>query len=70
MRFLEIDVNTEVLQLKHPFYKSRVEALGCKWEGHEVIVYCLSHGDKNLRSKGLSMNTLQQIIENEFRGNK
>ena len=69
MHFLEIDVNTEVLQLKHPFYKSKVEALGCQWESHEVVVYCLNHGDKNLCSKGLSINTLQQIIENELRGN-
>ena len=70
MHFLEINVNTEVLQLRHPFYRKRVEALGCKWEGHEVIVYCLNHGDKNLCSKGLSINTLQQIIENEARGSK
>ena len=69
MHFLEIDITTEVLQLKHPFYRSRVEALGCQWEGHEVIVYCLNHGDKNLCSKGLSINTLQQIIKNEVKGN-
>tara|TARA_A100001015_G_C14872533_1_gene664992 strand:- start:494 stop:1072 length:579 start_codon:yes stop_codon:yes gene_type:complete len=70
MHFLEIDVNTEVLQLKHPFYSKWVEALGCQWEGHEVIVYCLNHGDKNLCSKGLSINTLQQIIESEARREK
>ena len=70
MHFLEIDVDTEVLQLKHPFYRKKVEALGCQWEGHEVIVYCLNHGDKNLCSKGLSINALQQIIKNEARGNK
>ena len=69
MHFLEIDIATEVLQLKHPFYRYKVEALGCQWEGHEVIVYCLNHGDKNLCSKGLSINTLQQIIKNEVRGN-
>ena len=69
MHFLEIDIATEVLQLKHPFYRHKVEALGCQWEGHEVIVYCLNHGDKNLCSKGLSINTLQQIIKNEVRGN-
>ena len=69
MHFLEIDVDTEVLQLKHPFIE-KGEALGCQWEGHEVIVYCLNHGDKNLCSKGLSTNTLQQIIENEARGEK
>ena len=69
MHFLEIDIATEVLQLKHPFYRNKVEALGCQWEGHEVIVYCLNHGDKNLCSKGLSINTLQQIIKNEVRGN-
>ena len=70
MHFLEIDISTEVLQLKHPFYRSKVEALGCQWEGHEVIIYCLNHGDKNLCSRGLSINTLQQIIENEGRRNK
>ena len=32
-----------------------------------MIVYCLNHSDKNLCSKGLSINTLQQIIENEIR---
>ena len=69
MHFLEIDIATEVLQLKHPFYRYKVEALGCQWEGHEVIVYCLNHGDKNLCSKGLSINTLKQIIKNEDRGN-
>ena len=69
MHFLEIDIATEVLQLKHPFYRCKVEALGCQWEDHEVIVYCLNHGDKNLCSKGLSINTLQQIIKNEVRGN-
>ena len=25
MHFLEIDVDTEVLQLKHPFYRKRVK---------------------------------------------
>ena len=70
MHFLEIDVKTEVLQLKHPFHRSKVEALGCRWEGHEVIIYCLKHGDKNLCSKGLSVNTLQQIIENKVKENK
>ena len=69
IHFLEIDIATEVLQLKHPFYRYKVEALGCRWEGHEVIVYCLNHGDKNLCSKGLSINTLQQIIKNEVIGN-
>ena len=69
MHFLENGIATEVLQLKHPFYRYKVEALGCQWEGHEVIVYCLNHGDKNLCSKGLSINTLQQIIKNEVRGN-
>ncbi len=69
MHFLEIDIATEVLQLKHPFYRYKVEALGCQWEGHEVIVYCLNHGDKNLCSKGLSINTLKQIIKNEDREN-
>ena len=69
MHFLEIDIATEVLQLKHPFYRYKVEALGCQWEGHEVIVYCLNHGDKNLCSKGLSINALKQIIKNEDRGN-
>ena len=69
MHFLEIDIATEVLQLKHPFYRYKVEALGCQWEGHEVIVYCLNHGDKDLCSKGLSINTLKQIIKNEDRGN-
>ena len=69
MHFLEIDIAIEVLQLRHPFYRHKVEALGCQWEGHEVIVYCLNHGDKNLCSKGLSINTLQQIIKNEVRGN-
>ena len=34
MHFLEIDIATEVLQLKHPFYRYEVEALGCQWEGH------------------------------------
>ncbi len=67
MHFLEINVDTVVLQLKHPFRRNRVEALGCQWEGHEVIVYCLNHSDKNLCSKGISINTLQQIIENEVR---
>ena len=70
MHFLEIDVDTEVLQLKHPFYMSKVEALACQWEGHEAIIYCLNHGDKNLCSKGLSINTLQQIVGYESRGNK
>ena len=69
MHFLEIDVNTEVLQLKHPFHRSKVEALGCRWASQEVVVYCLNHGDKNLCSKGLSINSLQQIIENEVREN-
>jgi len=69
MHFLEIDIAIEVLQLRHPFYRHKVEALGCQWEGHEVIVYCLNHGDKNLCSKGLSINTLKQIIKNEDRGN-
>jgi len=70
MHFLDINVDTVGLQLKHPFRRSRVEALGCQWEGHEVIVYCLNHSDKNLCSKGISINTLQQIIENEVRVNK
>ena len=69
MHFLEIDIATEVLQLKHPFYRCKVEALGCQWEDNKVIVYCLNHGDKNLCSKGLSINTLQQIIKNEVKGN-
>ena len=69
MHFLEMDIATEVLQLKHPFYRRRVEALGFHWEGHEVIVYCLNHRDKNLCSKGLSINTLEQIIKNEVREN-
>ena len=70
MHFLENDVKTEVLQLRHPFHRSSVEALGCEWEDHEVIVYCLNHSDKNLCSKGLSINTLQQIIGNEGREEK
>ena len=70
MHFLDINVDTVGLQLKHPFRRSRVEALGCQWEGYEVIVYCLNHSDKNLCSKGISINTLQQIIENEVRVNK
>ena len=70
IHFLELGIDTEVLHLKHPFRRKSVEALGCHWEDHEVIVYCLNHGDKNLCSKGLSINTLQQIIENEARGKK
>ena len=70
IHFLEIDVNTNVLQLKHPFHRSRVEALAFQWGGHEVIVYCLNHNDKNLCSKGLSINTLQQIIENKGKEKK
>ena len=69
IHFLEIDVNTEVLQVRHPFYKRKVEALGCQWEDHQVLVYCLNHSDKNLCSKGLSINSLQQIIKNEVREN-
>ena len=65
MYLLEMAVTPEVLELKHPFYKSSVEALALTWEDHDAIIYCLRYNDKNFCSKGVSLNTLQNIIKNK-----
>ena len=63
VRLLDINVKPDILEIKHPFNRNSVEALTFTWEDHEAILYCLKNNDKNLCSKGISLNMLNQMVD-------
>ena len=67
IHFLDNNIKSEILQLKHPFNRGSVEGLALIWEDHEAILYCLKNSEKNLCSKGISLNMLQQVVTNKVR---